>query len=99
MFFIIVGCMDSAKVAPLVLDLGTMKNVEQLESGRKLYITRCTKCHNALRVTRYSQEEWSETLPIMTRKSKFNLSANTRCHCLHSSSFTFGGVYQLALQL
>jgi hypothetical protein len=66
-----VGCMDTVKVAPHVVDLGTLDNIDQLELGRKLYVTRCTKCHNALRITRFSQEEWSETLPVMIRKSKF----------------------------
>ena len=65
------SCMETSKVAPAVLSLGVVSNVEQLEFGRDLYVTRCTKCHNALRITRYSQSQWAETLPEMTFKSKF----------------------------
>ena len=64
--------MDIIKVAPSVLDLGLRENVVQLEYGRKSYVTRCTKCHNALRITRYSKVKWDVTLPEMTIKSKFS---------------------------
>jgi hypothetical protein len=64
--------MDIIKVAPSVLDLGLRENVVQLEYGRNLYVTRCTKCHNALRITRYSKVKWDVTLPEMTIKSKFS---------------------------
>ncbi len=64
--------MDIIKVAPSVLDLGLRENVVQLEYGRNLYVTRCTKCHNALRITRYSKVKWGVTLPEMTIKSKFS---------------------------
>ena len=63
--------METTKVAPSVLSLGVTDNLEQLEHGRDLYVTRCTKCHNALRITRYSKSQWEETLPEMTFKSKF----------------------------
>jgi hypothetical protein len=70
-FCCVSSCMEIHKVAPSVQDLSVKENVLQLTQGRNLYITRCTKCHNALRITRYSKQQWEETLPIMTKKSKF----------------------------
>lgn len=65
--------METSKVAPSLVNLGVTSNLAQLEYGRDLYVTRCTKCHNALRITRYSQLQWAETLPEMTFKSKFTV--------------------------
>ena len=68
----LLSCMDTTKVAPTVHDLALTENVAQLEYGRELYVTRCTKCHNALRVTRYTKGEWDGILPEMTIESKFS---------------------------
>jgi hypothetical protein len=64
--------MDTTKVAPKVQDLAFRDNVAHLEYGRELYVTRCTKCHNALRITRYTKGDWEDILPEMTFKSKFS---------------------------
>ena len=69
------GCMDATKVAPRVADLGVSHNVEMLESGRHIYLQRCTKCHNAVRITRYPLQEWQdEILPDMSRESKLSVA-------------------------
>ncbi len=68
--------MDTSKVAPHIQDLKVIENTENfalLSEGRNLYVTKCTKCHNALRISRYSKLQWEETLPDMTKRSKFNL--------------------------
>ena len=66
--------MDATKIAPKVADLGIGLNVEMLESGRYIYLNRCTKCHNAVRITRYSLHEWQDDiLPDMSRESKLNV--------------------------
>ena len=67
--------MDATKIAPMVADLGIGLNVDMLESGRRIYLNRCTKCHNAVRITRYSLQEWhDEILPDMSRESKLSVS-------------------------
>jgi len=66
--------MDVTKVAPKVNTLGLQQNVALLELGRDIYINRCTKCHNAVRITRYSLDQWlSEILPEMNEKSKLTI--------------------------
>ena len=71
----VLGCMDATKIAPKVADLGIGLNVEMLESGRYVYLNRCTKCHNAVRITRYSLQEWQdEILPDMSRESKLSVA-------------------------
>ena len=65
------GCMDVTKVAPKVNTLGLQKNIALLEQGRDVYINRCTKCHNAVRISRYSQKQWdNEIMEEMIFKSK-----------------------------
>jgi hypothetical protein len=66
----VTGCMDGLKVAPTVQELGATGDIALLEEGRKIYVNSCTKCHNALRISRYSQQEWNGILPDMIRKSK-----------------------------
>ncbi len=74
LIFLFVGCMDVTKVAPKVNTLGLQQNVALLELGRDIYINRCTKCHNAVRITRYSLDQWlSEILPEMNEKSKLTI--------------------------
>ena len=71
----VLGCMDATKIAPKVADLGIGFDVEMLESGRYIYLNRCNKCHNAVRITRYSLQEWQdEILPDMSRESKLSVS-------------------------
>ena len=63
--------MDASKVAPFVDNLSAVDNVLQLKYGRELYVTKCTKCHNALRITRYTKSQWADTLPEMIDEAKF----------------------------
>ena len=63
--------MDATKVAPTIADLGVRTNLAVLEDGRELYLTRCTKCHNAVRITRYTILQWKDDiLPEMFRQSR-----------------------------
>lgn len=71
-FCAIIGCMDSTKVAPKINELGVTTNLESLTLGRSVYINKCTKCHNALRITRYSNPHWDEILPEMIYKAKLS---------------------------
>ncbi|MBC8201356.1 MAG: hypothetical protein H8E86_04850 [Planctomycetes bacterium] len=66
----VTGCMDGLKVAPTIQELGATRDIAFLEEGRKIYVTSCTKCHNALRISRYSQQEWDGILPDMIQKTK-----------------------------
>ena len=68
----ITGCMDGVKVAPTIQELDVTKDLVLLEQGRKIYVHTCTKCHNALRITRYTEQEWDGILPDMIRKSKLS---------------------------
>ena len=69
LIFTISGCMDGLKVAPTVQELGVTTDIALLEKGRKIYVHSCTKCHNALRITRFTQEEWDGILPDMILES------------------------------
>ncbi len=71
LFGCVTSCVDASKVAPFVDNLGVVDNVLQLKYGRELYVTRCSKCHNALRITRYTKSQWTDMLPEMIFKSKF----------------------------
>jgi hypothetical protein len=70
----IIGCMDSISVAPKIAELGTVSNAMRLERGRSVYITSCSRCHNAVRITRITKSKWDEILPEMIEKSKLTSS-------------------------
>lgn len=70
---IIGGCIDTTKIAPTVIQLGIVGDVATLEQGRDVYINKCTKCHNAIRVTRFSRFEWdTEILPVMIEEASLS---------------------------
>ena len=65
--------MDVTKVAPKVDTLGLQQNIALLEQGRDIYINRCTKCHNAVRITRYPMKQWQDKiLPEMILESRLS---------------------------
>ena len=65
--------MDVTKVAPKVDTLGLLQNIALLEQGRDIYINRCTKCHNAVRITRYPMKQWQDKiLPEMILESRLS---------------------------
>lgn len=65
--------MDVTKVAPKVDTLGLQQNIALLEQGRDIYINRCTKCHNAVRITRYPMKQWEDKiLPEMIVESRLS---------------------------
>jgi len=67
------GCMDVTKVAPKVNTLGLQQNIALLEQGRDVYINRCTKCHNAVRISRYPLKQWEDKiLPEMILESRLS---------------------------
>ena len=71
--FVFIGCMDVTKVAPKVDTLGLLQNIALLEQGRDIYINRCTKCHNAVRITRYPIKQWQDKiLPEMILESRLS---------------------------
>ena len=70
---VFIGCMDVTKVAPKVDTLGLQQNIALLEQGRDIYINRCTKCHNAVRITRYPMKQWQDKiLPEMILESRLS---------------------------
>ena len=70
----IIGCMDSISVAPKIAELGTVSNAMQLERGRAVYITSCSRCHNAIRITSITKSEWDGILPEMIEESELTIS-------------------------
>ncbi len=69
------GCGSIEPTAPVVtpaMAALAKTDVGELELGRLIYTTRCTACHNAERVNRYSRTEWMGILPRMAEVSRLN---------------------------
>lgn len=69
------GCGSIEPTAPVVTPaMAALAKVDigELELGRLIYTTRCTACHNAERVNRYSRTEWMGILPRMAEVSRLN---------------------------
>ena len=48
-------------------------DVEQLQNGRRLFVSRCLECHTLPRVTKYNREQWPHLVSRMSGRA--NLSA------------------------
>lgn len=71
------GCGSLELVAPPVtvaLATAARADVGELEHGRLIYTTRCTACHNAERIGRYSRTRWMEILERMAPEARLNLA-------------------------
>lgn len=58
--------LEQARLADTSADMAT------LQQGRILYLTKCTACHRAEPIGKYSLADWREILPDMSEESKFN---------------------------
>ncbi len=71
---LVTGCQTIEEIAPQAAWLGGVAgggaSPAVLESGRHLYLTRCTKCHTAEPVRDYSAQEWRELMPEMAQDAK-----------------------------
>ena len=43
---------------------------QDLDSGRRIYTTRCTKCHGMKKIAKRSEKAWIKILRVMTRLAK-----------------------------
>ncbi len=71
------GCGSLEPVAPPVtaaLAAASRHEIGELEHGRLIYTTRCTSCHNAERIDRYTRREWMGILERMSGESRLNLA-------------------------
>ncbi len=71
----IVGCGSIEPIAPAVtpaMAALAKTDIGELELGRLIYTTRCTACHNAEPVNRYTRTEWMGILPRMAEVTKLN---------------------------
>lgn len=73
------GCVPVERLAPPVdsrmAEVGGKNGVhaEALQHGRDLYLARCTRCHNPMRIDRYSVSQWQgDILPDMSKRAKLN---------------------------
>lgn len=69
------GCGSIEPVAPPVtpaLAAAARADEGELEHGRLIYTTRCTACHNAERIARYSRSQWAGILPRMSDEARLN---------------------------
>ncbi|HMW67214.1 MAG TPA: hypothetical protein PKC82_09815 [Chitinophagaceae bacterium] len=52
-------------------DMGT-RHKESLEMGKTVFVTKCTKCHEAKTPGAYTKDEWTNILKAMIPKAKLN---------------------------
>ncbi|MCZ6836888.1 MAG: hypothetical protein O7G85_14020 [Planctomycetota bacterium] len=75
---IVSGCVSTEQIVPPISDhLLTLAqdeglSIPQLERGRLVYLTDCTKCHSPESVTRYTAMQWKEIMPRMVKQTSLN---------------------------
>ena len=75
----IVSCANFAPppaVSPALISNARSDHVdaEQLQNGRRLFVSRCLECHTLPRVTKYTREQWPHLVSRMSGRA--NLSAS-----------------------
>jgi mono/diheme cytochrome c family protein len=75
----IVSCANFApppEVSPTLISNARSDHVdsEQLQNGRRLFVSHCLECHTLPRVTKYNREQWPHLVSRMS--SRANLSAS-----------------------
>lgn len=73
----VVGCAAIVPIADISepeYALASARSVAtaELELGREIYTTRCTRCHRARPVHDYSAARWSELLPRMAELTRLD---------------------------
>ena len=67
------SCVSLETAAPPVATLrsSNLHSSAQLESGRQIYVGKCTKCHSAEPIRDYPLADWiGDIMPEMSEKSK-----------------------------
>ena len=73
------SCVSLETAAPPVATLrsSNLHSSAQLESGRQIYVGKCTKCHSAEPIRNYPLAEWiDDIMPEMSEKSKLTGEEN-----------------------
>lgn len=73
------SCVSLETAAPPVATLrsSNLNSSAQLESGRQLYVGKCTKCHSVEPIRDYPLADWiDDIMPEMAEKSKLTAEEN-----------------------
>jgi mono/diheme cytochrome c family protein len=62
----------SALVASSISARADEPSSAELAKARKLYTTKCARCHKLYAPEKYSDEEWQHWMSKMTKKAKLN---------------------------
>jgi cytochrome c5 len=75
---LLAGCGINERIAPPVssatLAAASRRHIapDALETGRRIYMVRCTECHSMRPVGEYSGGEWRPVVAKMARKAKLD---------------------------
>ena len=58
----VVGCTGPASATDV--------SVSDSSAGRKIYVTKCAKCHKLYNPAKYSDEDWAKWMGKMSKKAK-----------------------------
>ena len=73
-----IGCVSTAAMAPpvgpelLAVTETHQSDAAALQRGRRIYLTKCTACHNVEPIGDYSAQEWLALLPEMVEETKLD---------------------------
>lgn len=67
----VVGCVNIENVAPSVGRIPNAgRNAAAMEHGREIYMGKCTSCHSAQTISKYSAAEWPKIVDDMGERAK-----------------------------
>lgn len=72
------GCAAYVPMPDALMAGGDDARLEDLKSGRSLYINKCSGCHALIPVDRYDDAKWTSEVEEMLRLKKVKLSDTDR---------------------
>ena len=71
---------EASEVGASTISAGAARGyaAADLKLGRELFLDRCTECHEERRPGDFTEEEWKDILPPMSRRAKLS-SEQARC--------------------
>jgi len=72
LFLLLIGSCSSPLYKPTIHQIEDNANLEELKSGRKAYIKKCSSCHHLIKPEKFTAEEWQSWVDKMEKIAKLD---------------------------
>ncbi len=70
---VLLSCCSSSLYIPTASHVSGDATLEELTTGREVYVRHCSSCHNLYEPKQFAVSRWKEVLPTMQHKAKITV--------------------------